>query len=37
MNEEYDIVKAKNRFFELLNRAAFGHERFPIRARGQVA
>jgi len=35
MNEMYDVAAAKSRFSELLNRAAYGHERFLIRKRGK--
>ena len=35
MSETYDVADAKSRFSELLNRAAYGRERFLIRKRGK--
>src|SRR5438045_3058252 len=35
MIEAYDVTEAKSRFSELLNRAAYGRERFLIRKSGK--
>jgi prevent-host-death family protein len=35
MSESFDVAEAKSRFSELLNRAAYGRERFVIRKRGK--
>jgi prevent-host-death family protein len=35
VSEAYDVAEAKSRFSELLNRTAYGNERFLIRKRGR--
>src|SRR2546430_2019176 len=35
MSKAYDVAEAKSKFSELLNRAAYGGERFLIRKRGK--
>jgi prevent-host-death family protein len=35
MSESVDVAEAKSKFSELLNRAAYGKERFLIRKRGR--
>ena len=35
MSESVDVAEAKSKFSELLNRAAYGKERFIIRKRGR--